>query len=349
MRALLVLSDNMYLTPYMELYTEILQENKVEYHILFWDKNNNERIENDTVTRFAIDSKGKIGKALGYGLFRKAILREIELYGIDFLIPLHPIVSFLIQDILCRKYDQRFIFDVRDYSYEKFKLIRKMEEMLVSHSRLNVISSPGYKSFLPKGTYYTVHNIPTNIPNEMSSVQKHKDRIIISYIGLIRFIEQNKRIIDFFANDARFELRFYGTRSEELKEYCDQMGIENVRFKGTFDSSETPEYFRQTDFVMNLYGNHTPLLDYALSNKLYNAAIMKRPILVCRDTYMEKVSTKWGFGYVLDLVDPKEKDELVLYYYNLNIDELTRNCSAFLNEVQNEQAATIAELKKVLS
>ena len=349
MRVLLILSDNMYLTPYMKLYTEILEDNKVEYHVLFWDKNNNEQIKNETVTRFAIDSKGKIGKILGYALFRKAIQREIGRNRIDFIIPLHPVVCFLMNDVLCRRFDQRFIFDVRDYSYEKYKLIRKMEEMLASHSRLNVVSSPGYKSFLPKGTYYTVHNIPASIPTEMRAVQKNEGRIIISYIGLIRFMEQNKRIIDFFANDARFELRFYGTRSEELKEYCDQKGIGNVRIKGTFDSSETIEYFRQTDFVMNLYGNHTPLLDYALSNKLYFAAIMKRPILVCRDTYMEKVSTKWGFGYVLDLVDPKEKDELVLYYNNLNSDELTRNCSAFLNEVQNEQAATIAELKRVLS
>ena len=97
---------------------------------------------------------------------------------------------------------------------------------------------------------------------------------------------------------------------------------------------------------MNLYGNHTPLLDYALSNKLYFAALLYKPILVCEDTYMEKVSIENGFGFVLPMKDESEKDYLVSYVQNLDRKKLIKNCDSFMDRISLEKQKTEIELEK---
>ena len=88
--------------------------------------------------------------------------------------------------------------------------------------------------------------------------------------------------------------------------------------------------------VLNLYGNGSPTVDYALSNKLYYAAQLRKPILVCPKTYMEKITTKYGFGFVLDLDKPLIKDELFKYYNSMNWDFFSENCVRFLEDVRRD-------------
>ncbi|EJG71821.1 capsular polysaccharide biosynthesis protein Cps4G domain protein [Streptococcus pneumoniae 2081074] len=114
----------------------------------------------------------------------------------------------------------------------------------------------------------------------------------------------------------------------------------------TFQPKDTMSFYKNTDAVLNLYGNHTPLLDYALSNKLYFAALLYKPILVCEDTYMEKVSIENGFGFVLPMKDESEKDCLALYIQNLDRKQLIKNCDNFMDRISLEKQKTEIELEK---
>ena len=47
MKALILLADNVYLTPYLKFYTSLLDECNIKYDIIFWDKNDNEKTTKD--------------------------------------------------------------------------------------------------------------------------------------------------------------------------------------------------------------------------------------------------------------------------------------------------------------
>lgn len=348
MKVLLVSADNLYLTPYIQTYLTTLQSEKIDYEVVFWDKNNNELPTDPAFQQFRVKNNSIVSKILGYLKFKRKVQNIIRKDRISFIICLHPICNFLLFFILVKKFRNNYIFDVRDFSYEKIRLVRRMEKQLTKYSAINVVSSDGYKSFLPKAEYSITHNIPKIKSKKILSIKYTTLPIKISYIGLIRFMDQNKKIIDFFGNDNRFQLQFIGTNAGKLQEYCKQNNINNVTLIDTFPEKNTLHYFEKADMILNLYGNHTPLLDYALSNKLYYAAILKKPILVCPDTYMESVSHQYGFGFTLRMEDKQELDKLYQYYLHLNQTELQNNCDRFMSIVIKQQQEYITDVKAAL-
>lgn len=349
MKILLLSADNLYLVPYKELYLSICKKNNIEYDILFWDKSNNEVINGNNIKRFSPTGRSKLKRIIHYFRFRKIIKNQIRSEKYDYIIGLHPIINLLIFNILITKFRFRYIYDIRDYSFEYLFFVKWIEKFLCKYSKINIISSEGYKCFLPKAKYEIIHNLPPYIDKKYKQINPSvNQKVIISYIGLIRFMEQNCRIIDFFANDNRFLIKFVGTNAEDLKKYCIKNNIHNVFCVGTFPQEKTLEFYENTDLIMNLYGNNTPLLDYALSNKLYYAASLYKPILVSEGTFMEKVSHQYGFGFTLKMEKEEEKDELYNYIKNLNRDELISNCEEFMKKVNYEQVKTVEKLENIL-
>lgn len=94
---------------------------------------------------------------------------------------------------------------------------------------------------------------------------------------MIRYQDRNKKIIDLFNNDDRFQNHFIGKNAFELKDYITERHIKNVRLVDQFPTEKTLDYYAVTDAILNVYGNHTPLLDYALSNKLYLLQLLPYP------------------------------------------------------------------------
>ena len=93
-----------------------------------------------------------------------------------------------------------------------------------------------------------------------------------------------------------------------------------------------------TDMINNLYGNNSMLLDYALSNKLYYAALLGLPILVSPDTYMEEVACSYGFGYSVNINSDTVCDDIYNYYKNLIGKNFTLPVSILLDvNKDNEQ------------
>lgn len=346
MKVLFVLSDNIYLTPYLDFYISLLNEINCEYKILYWDKNDNEPTKEDNHIRYEYRANDKVGKVKGYIYFRKFILAEIRREHFDIIIPLHSILLFILYDVLKNKYKGCYVIDIRDYSYERLGIFRKIEDVLTKQSNINIVSSRGYFNFLPKGKYYVTHNIPrTNCDNYKQFENPSGRPINLSFIGLIRFMDQNKRIIDFFKSDSRFHLNFIGTHAEYLDTYCHNVNAKNVTLIGTFGATKTLEFYKESDAILNLYGNHTPLLDYALSNKLYYAAILYKPILVCEDTYMEEVSQRYRIGFTLRMKDDKERDQLYRYITELDRTAFIKNCDRFMKDSIEEDNKTRDELK----
>ena len=343
-KALIILSDNIYLTPYMEYYINILKECNFDYDILYWDKNNNEFISKKNYFRFFCKKQGKINKIMAYLKYKKIIMKMMKTDKYSLIIPLHMPIYFFVGIYLIIKWKKKYIFDVRDYSYERFMLFRFLERKLVKHSLINIISSNGYKNFLPKGEYYVHHNFLNKNYDNYKQHKNNNKTIQLSYIGLIRFMEQNKKIISFFKNDDRFHLNFIGTNAEKLEDFCLMNNVKNVSLIGTFDSDKTLEFYSKSDGILNVYGNHDNLLDYALSNKLYYSASMYKPILVSPETYMSKIANEYNLGIELIMKDKKELDDLYNYFMKMNREKYIKNCDKFIDMVVKDQQKTKTEL-----
>lgn len=331
---------NLYLCPYKSKYTSIIGDN---IDIIYWNRHGlEESFDNGETYSFDYlmnEDAGKLNKIIGYFKFARFAKKVINHNDYDGLILLQSILGILLFPTITRKFSFRYILDIRDYTLENNKIYKFFLQKVINKSFITAISSKGYENFLPKNDYVIVHN-DTNIDPEVRakfiSKEHSDDQIVISYIGLIRFHEQNKKVIMKFKNDKRFKLKFIGKGAFTLRDFCNENKVNNVELIDWFPSSDTLGYYYKTNLIYNLYGNNSPFLDYALSNKLYYAAQLSIPILVCPDTYMAKITSEYGLGFIFDINDPKVCDQLYSYYKSIDWVKFQSNCEKFMQKVEIE-------------
>lgn len=357
MKICMISMTNIFLCPYIKKYMSYIEEN-VKVDLIYWNRHDVEEVmpEFNKIFSFNLrinERNNYLKKFYSFIKFKEYCIRIIKQNNYKKIIILHNYMAILMQHFLQKKYQGEYVIDIRDYSFENNLVFYKLEKKAILNSGLAVISSEGYKEFLPKFHYIICHNDPQTddltISNFATRSLENVNPIRISFIGLVRFSEQNKKLLDMFGNDERFLLAYYGQNSEILKKYAKDNGIKNVVFKGRFPSEETIDLYMQTDIINNYYGNNTPILEYALSNKLYYAATFRIPILVCKNTYMEKIAKKFHFGIELDETKKDCVERFYQTYLSIDRNLLNAGCESFLNQVKKDNEIFRAELNKFIN
>ena len=152
------------MTPYAKQYEDAILKAGYNYDILFWDRFSNAPLEkkNNEFIFHRICTLGgnRLKKVYPFYLFRKTLTRIIANGKYDKIVILNTMPGFLLHDILLNQYKDRFILDIRDYTYEKFSFYLNTVHQLIRNSYFTTISSRGYKLFLGDNDKIIVnHNI----------------------------------------------------------------------------------------------------------------------------------------------------------------------------------------------
>jgi len=291
--------------------------------VLYWDRRGlneesnfktfafKERMEDTTFKAF------KFSAMLRFRQFAKAKIKEGKY---DLLVILTTLPAVLLSRFLIEVYPNRFVVDIRDYTYEKYSFYQSILKSTLDKAVMRVVSSPGFKHFLPMHDYTVCHNLSIPIDGNRNIRVKNprsNSVINISYIGAISYFNEVTKLLNILANDHRYFISFFGSGADEckLKEYCVTSSIENTYFHGIYQPTEKENFYGGTDLIFNAYGNESLNVKYSLSNKLYDAAWYCIPILVSPLTEMSKMA---GYlGYELDYTKHAIADELYIWYNEL--------------------------------
>ena len=345
----IICSSNVELTPYIQLYASQLDN----FDIVYWDRfklpGKLQNANNSYAFHYHLQNNYSKTKALlGYAGYARFVTKHLSKNKYKGLIILQAQTGVLISRLLKNKYKNRYIFDIRDYSYEYNKFYYRIESSLVKSSYANIISSIGFISFLPRAEYQLVHNLPAIVPSS-SSIVKNRDVTVISYIGSINYFEQCQKLINEFAEDDRFIINFIGLGSDNLKEYISKPIPSNIRFRGTYQSEDIESLYNSSDVIANVYGNNNPLLDYAISNKLYLCAMFRKPILVSPGTAMEEVSKQLGIGYAMDFLSVGSKEGLLQFLKEFSESAVAQKCDEFLQTCRTDNNSVNKTIKSFIS
>lgn len=326
--------------PYGYKYKEKIYDS---YDVISWKRGDeffqDFGAEKEYVFSYKLDfDSSKIKKILAYTKYKNFLVKTIQQNRYEKLILLQTGIGILLSQLLIKEYKGKYILDIRDYFAERNRLIYAMENKVIENSKYTIISSEGYKNFLPPYPYIIVHNNQVFDYENYREKRKgiHGEPIRISFVGNMVYPKMQKKLLYALKNDERFILNYYGNGSERLEEFCKKEGIKNVRFYGKFQMHDILKFYKDCDIINNLYGNHTPALDYALSNKLYFAGELRKPIIVCPDTYMEELTRQYNMGYSLDIESEYIGDKLYAYYSNIDWLDLDYNCKKFMQKIYDE-------------
>lgn len=322
----IIFMSNLRYAPFVKYYTNILDTlDDVEYEVIYYNRdrslhepNNKNYIPVPWVGK-GTNAASKLEKAFNFALWKVYTNRLVKRKKYDFVIVIMTTAAVLLEKTLTRQYDGKFIFDVRDYTQEHVKWFFEAEKKLVTHSCLNVISSPGFKKFMPPADYVICHNFaPGSDWSPVKFIKRTTLPIQISYIGSISYEEQCIELMRLVNKDERFSFLFYGNEntSHRVSQEAQKLKNPRIRMMGPFLPNEKREIYKQSALVFNCYGNQGPLVLHAISNKHYDGALYRVPVLNSPGTIMAELAGE--YGYILDLGNIENLDGLYQWYVHLN-------------------------------
>jgi len=326
---------------YITHYTDELRKANATYDVAFFERYNMEAIydSNEIVFRKYCPTGGNRLKKVGIMLQYARFIRKLaKTGGYKGLLVFTTVPAIMLYDILIKRYLNSFVLDIRDYTHEKNKVYYLLEEKLIDSSYCTVISSAGFKQFLPKNkNYILTHNIPKN-RETVRKIKEKKEHYTIGFVGSVRYYKENCALIDQFKSGGKYDLKYYGTISAgcDLEGYCKERNIEHVSFMGQFNNSEKNKIYRDIDIINSIYGDARLETKTAIPNRLYDAAIYKCPIIASKGTFLGELVEKKGLGFATDVFRDDIIGQLDSYLSGLNYDVFYRNCENFISEVDKD-------------
>lgn len=338
--------------PYMDKYTHFFLDNDIEYDIIYWSREERPAVnlENE-FCYYEVPEDTFFGKFKSYLRYKKFIIKKVRENRYDKLVILTTTTAIFLRKLLKKYYKNKYIFDFRDYSFEKFKPYKKLVDNIIEDSEFTTISSKGFMDFLAENKKIVKnHNIPLDKESCKAQDLREKQVINIGFVGGVRYYDENALLLNALKNTFRYQLWYIGkpTKNCDLQKLADEHAITNVSFIGKYLNSQKAELYKNIDIINSIYGNNSLEVTTALPNRLYEACLYKKPIISSKGTYLGEVINYHGLGVVLDVDKDPVLDIINEYIDTFDCDQFSQNCDKFLNIVKDDEEKLYHQLKKFI-
>ena len=312
------------ISPYLQFYIDYLQKKNIDFDFITREIDKEYLDTNILENQYVIDCSGKrskLGKIIETVGWINKVKSIIGKNKYDKLILLTGYPAILLSNFITRNYPSKYIVDIRDYMplFDNPIFLYRLKNTL-NKSGFNIISSDGFREWMPTlDRVYTIHNCPDKkVENNGFTILKNKV-LTIGYLGVISYIENNLRLIDYFSEETTYRLYFAGVYDKEkrLQRFVNDNGITNVSFDGEFDNRNKDEIYSKVDMINAIYGNDSLTVTSALPNKLYDAILYRKPIIVSKGTFLASIVEKYDLGLAIDL-DKSPVEEINSYVKNFD-------------------------------
>lgn len=345
MKIALICPSNMLYMPYVDNYTKIFDETDVDYCVINWDRF---KIEKNSEFTYRDSKIGHQRSFLDYFKYSRFVLNILKKNKYDKVVVFGIQLVFFLKSHLIKEYSNKYIIDIRDHN----RIVKYFNiEKLIDHSNFTVLSSPGYKEWLPKSNKYIInHNTKIESLDELIEVDgdiKNKDIINTNYIGSIRDCKINIDFINSLKNKKHIALNFHGEGAinKDIENHVTNQTIGNVKLTGRYEKEQESELYKSSDLINILIPNDSINSRTLLPNRLYNAAIYGKPILAFDGTYLSEIVKKYNLGIVVESFDNIEI-EIMQYINDFKLEFYENGRTLFFESVIKENKEFRDRLEK---
>jgi glycosyltransferase involved in cell wall biosynthesis len=183
---------------------------------------------------------------------------------------------------------------VRSFALRIDKLFMKLSNavIIVDESRIQELNG------IPNKNVIVIYNAPED--TKFKSIT-HRKPFLIFYAG---YLARNRSIEKVLAavkdlEDVDITIAGFGELVPEIKSFTSNFP-DKITFVGKIPYSEVLERTSSADLLFSLYDPRIPLNRYASSNKLFEAMMCNKPIIVSKGTSMDKIVEQEICGLVVD-------------------------------------------------
>ena len=340
----------------MKYYEECCINNNINYDLFLWDRDNNkplEQIENKYIFHHkCVFGGGKLQKIYPMYQYQKHLRNIIKKNKYTHLVIINTLASVMISDLLLNSYKNKYIMDIRDYTYEKLIIYKMLVDRLIDYSFFSTISSKGFYRFINKNNKIMVnHNISNVLNVENLVALDSKKNNIIGFVGSIRYKKENIALINSLKDSSHYKLKYVGPFVSDcnLKDFCLANNIKNVDFMGSFNNDDKPKIYKDIDIINSIYGQGSLEVTTAIPNRYYDALIYKKPIIASKGTYLGELVENNNLGIVVDVFNDDIKKLLDKYIVDFDSNMFMECCNKELQNVVEEQKCFIKSINIFLN
>lgn len=352
MRVLIVDTVSYDRAPYLQYYINACREKKVDFDLFLWNRDSDGGLkkENNIYTMNCICPFGgsKVKKILPMMQYRKNLLRVLKENQYTHLVLVNTLAPVMISQFVLRYFREKYILDIRDYTYEKISYYKKIENQLIQNSYFTTISSRGFLQFIDDNPKIIVnHNISNISQAEEKPTLKRGNPVKIGFVGSVRYPKENIKLINAL-KDENIVLKYVGPEVAgcNIQRYCQDHNIKNVVFQGKFKNHEKAKIYKGIDMINSLYGDFSLEVTTAIPNRYYDALLFKKPIIASKGTYLGSLVEKNNLGLSIDLRNSEIDTVIKKYIYQFDAKTFVCHCNDLLNVAMSEQKRYEIRIKK---
>lgn len=297
-----------------------IKENKNEVFIIGWDRENQldrfEKFENIDIEFFRRKSVygSGIKNLINLILFQMFLLNKLikyrKKYDIVFSCDLD---TGIISRIVSKIFRKRMIYDIYDYYIDCHNLpswlsnfAERQEIKNINYADVTIICTEQRKEQINKAhpkNLIVIHNspeIPKNITDMESVVQSKSNKLKIVYVGILQDDRMLCEVGEAIKKYPQYELHIggFGKYEEYFKDLAKKH--ENIFFYGSLDYGSVLKLESECDILFATYNPKIKNHKYSAPNKLYEAMALGKPIIVCKNTGIDKIVEENKLGKVIN-------------------------------------------------
>lgn len=318
---ILIRSNPVLPDPPVEKMADALQELGYAVTILAWDRSCNMDTTEaltaccDVVRMGASASYGGGAKTLGalcrfewklWGWLRRNRKRYHILHAFD-------LDTGLVARVAAGMWRKKFVYHILDfYADSHFRrgwvraAVARLERGVIEYADSAIVCTEKRREQLgvcKQKHIDVIHNTPPEDLAVTGSVdlQGTGQRSRIAYVGTMLEGRGITQMLDAIREDHRFELHMggFGPLAGQVEQAAreEQSGI---FWYGRLPYEQTLSLERQCDIMLALYDPAIPNHRYAAPNKLYEAMMLGKPVLICAGIGWDDVVKEWETGVLID-------------------------------------------------
>lgn len=179
-------------------------------------------------------------------------------------------------------------------SMENYAIRRADAIIICNEERLKQIGKAKFKKV------EIIHNAPAEIKFGQYTLKSDSRKIKFVYIG--NLVEERLIciVVNFFQANQEFELHIggIGILSDEVQKVSEECN--NIFYYGKMEYKDVLSVESQCDIIIALYDPSVPNHKYVAANKFYEALYLGKPLLMCKNTGIDRVIDEAGIGVTIE-------------------------------------------------
>jgi glycosyltransferase involved in cell wall biosynthesis len=226
--------------------------------------------------------------------------------------------------LLCKRlFKKKLIYDIFDFYADMLRatpaplpqLIRWLDLWVIGQADAVILADDSRTEQIA-GSHPKILKVIYNSPEDQAVVPYQENlssSFHLAYIGLLQRERGLFELMQVLSRhpEWRLDLAGFGSEAGQLEQMAAEMS--NVRFHGRVVYKKALQLNAQADVLVATYDPAIPNHRYSSPNKVFEAMLLSKPIIVARDTNMDRIITEAGCGVVIPYGDTQALEATLVH------------------------------------